>query len=83
MIARIKYYRQFAKYLGVRVEEGGLGCANMGQFGQDGAGAVDIYWEQDWSKRYACKLVSYGTPYSALVEGDYVNCVRDKFGLDV
>jgi len=77
---RVDYYRKFAKYLGVQVE-GELGCGRMKKFGSAGtsAGAVATYWEQNWSIKYKCKLVTYQTPYSALVQGDYVKCVQEKF----
>ena len=44
----------------------------MSQFGSAGtsAGAVATDWEQYWSNKYKCKLVSYQTPYSALVQND-------------
>ncbi|WP_312134327.1 chitinase, partial [Leclercia sp.] len=44
---RIKYYKEFANYLKVPVPENEvLGCANMKQFDEGGAGALKIYWEQ-------------------------------------
>jgi len=77
---RADYYREFAKYLRVIVK-GELGCARMKQFSE--SGGVGVYWEQDWSSKYHCKLVTYQTAYSALVPGDYVKCVRDKFNLEI
>merc|ERR1712129_331025 len=74
---RADYYRHFAKHLGVKGEdEGDLGCGKMKKFGGAGAsaGAVATYWEQDWSVKYRCKLVTYQTPHSALVEGEFVKC---------
>ena len=53
-----------------------------------GAGALPIYWEQDWSyvpgnpnggKSYACQLVGYQTPFSAFKPGDYARCVQHFF----
>jgi GH18 family chitinase/chitodextrinase len=85
---RIGYYREFAEYLGVPVaEDEVLGCAGMKQFSSDGAGALPVYWEEDWSwssqtpdgRSYQCQLVNYQTPYSAFKEGDYIKCVEDKF----
>lgn len=85
---RITYYRSFANYLGVDVPVSEtLGCTNMKQFDSGGAGAVDIYWEKDWSwspsttdgTSYACKLAAYQTPYSALKQGDYEQCVKHHF----
>lgn len=76
---RINYYREFANYLGVAVpSDEVLGCKNMKVFDDKGAGALPIYWEQDWSyvaenpnggKSYACKLVGYQTRFSAFKEG--------------
>jgi len=57
----------------------------MKVFDDKGAGALPIYWEQDWSyvaenpnggKSYACKLVGYQTRFSAFKEGDYSRCVQ-------
>lgn len=85
---RIDYYRAAAAYFNVAVPGNEvLGCKGMKQFDEGGAGALPIYWEEnyDWvagnvgGRSYQCKLVSYQTPYSALKPGDYVNCVIDKF----
>ncbi|MFB2908052.1 glycoside hydrolase family 19 protein, partial [Aeromonas jandaei] len=81
---RIDYYREFANYLNVPVPaDEVLGCKGMKSFDGSGAGAVPIYWEQDFSwvaanpdgKSFACKLVSYQTPFSALNPGEYQRCV--------
>jgi len=81
---RIKYYLKFADYLKVPVGSSGLlGCSKMGKFGASGSGAVALYWEQNWAKKFECKLVSYVTQYSALLQGDYTKCVNDKFDLDL
>ena len=77
---RAGYYREFAKYLKVEVK-GELGCGRMKQFSD--SGAVGVYWEEDWASKYRCKLVTYQTPYSALIQGDYTKCVRDKFKLNI
>jgi len=85
---RIAYYREFARYLSVPIAaDEVLGCAGMKQFDSDGAGALAIYWEVDWSwssatpdgQSYACQLVGYQTPFSALKRGDYANCVQHHF----
>ncbi|MBV4368636.1 glycoside hydrolase family 19 protein [Erwinia phyllosphaerae] len=85
---RIKYYEAFAKELNVPIAEGEvLGCKNMKQFAEGGAGALPIYWEENWDysaqnpggKSYACKLVGYQTPYSAFKKGDYAECVKAHF----
>ncbi|MFC3913237.1 glycoside hydrolase family 19 protein [Pseudaeromonas sharmana] len=83
---RINYYREFANYLEVPVPaDEVLGCKGMKYFDEAGAGALPVYWEQDWSyvagnpnggKSYACKLVGYQTRFSAFKEGDYSRCVQ-------
>ncbi|MGN6826898.1 glycoside hydrolase family 19 protein [Paucibacter sp. M5-1] len=89
---RIAYYRQHAAALGVPIganEE--LGCAQQKRFEVGGAGALNIYWDQDWSyradmpegKTFACKTVGYQTAYSALKPGDYQRCVEKYFDVIV
>ncbi len=60
----------------------------MKVFDEAGAGALPIYWENDWSyvpgnpnggKSYACKLVGYQTRFSAFKERDYSRCVQHFF----
>lgn len=91
-VNRIEYYKQHAAALGVPIaasEE--LGCKSQGRFAVGGAGALNIYWDQDWSyqanmpegKSFACKLVGYQTAYFALKGGDYQRCVQKFFGVDV
>ncbi len=85
---RITYYRAAAAHFNDPVPGNEvLGCKGMKQFDEGGAGALPIYWEEnyDWhegnvgGKSYQCKLVTYQTPYSALKPADYVKCVIDKF----
>ncbi|WP_306847382.1 glycoside hydrolase family 19 protein [Aeromonas hydrophila] len=86
---RITYYQAQAQYLGVPVPaDEVLGCKNMKVFDEAGAGALPIYWENDWSyvpgnpnggKSYACKLVGYQTRFSAFKERDYGRCVQHFF----
>lgn len=85
---RIKYYQALANYLSVPIaEDEVLGCKNMKSFDEAGSGAQSVFWEQDYSydganpggKSYACKLVSYQTPYSAFSRGHYANCVQNFF----
>ncbi|MGR5944695.1 glycoside hydrolase family 19 protein [Enterobacter sp. C4G1] len=89
---RIKYYKEFANYLNVKVPaDEVLGCANMKQFDEGGAGALKIYWEQDWGwnadtpdgKTYACQLVGYQTPFSAFKDGDYTKCVQKFYNVNI
>jgi hypothetical protein len=55
----------------------------MQRFDTQGAGALAIYWEQDWLQPNACKLVNYQTAFSALTVGDYVRCVERWFDVEV
>lgn len=89
---RIGYYRNFAQYLGVPIADNEvLGCANMKQFDDGGAGALSIYWEQDWGwssetpsgETYKCQLKSYQRPHTAFIEGDYRKCVEEYFDVVV
>merc|ERR1719232_2105110 len=77
---RAKYYKEFAKYLGVKIE-GDTGCGRMKPF--ENKGDVNLYWDQDWSKKYHCKLVKWTTTYSALAYNDYVRCVRDIYKINI
>merc|ERR1712106_526158 len=80
---RIAYYKQFAWYLYVDFEDEELGCANQQQFTAEGAGALPIYWDKDWAFPYSCKLVNYQTAHSALVPGEYIDCVEENFKVSV
>ena len=89
---RIDYYRNFADYLSVEIPADEiLGCASMERFAVGGAGAMEIYWEQDWSwdpsypngESYACKLVGYQTRFSAFIDGDYARCVDHFFDVNI
>ncbi|EAR08440.1 hypothetical protein MED297_17647 [Reinekea sp. MED297] len=89
---RITYYKAHAAYLGVPVpDDEALGCANQGRFEVQGAGGMLIYWDQDWAYHpnnpegasFACKLVGYQTAYSALIPGNYRQCVEHYFDVDI
>lgn len=81
---RIEYYRNFARELDVPLGESEvLGCANMQRFDTQGSGALAINWEQDWSSPNACQLVSYQTPFSAFLDGDYARCVESFFPITI
>jgi len=80
---RIEYYKQFAWYLYVDYEDEELGCANQQQFSAGGAGALPIYWDKDWQTPYSCKLVNYQTAHSALVQGEYIDCVEENFKVNI
>ena len=89
---RMKYYQEFAHYLGVQVPaDEVLGCKEMKQFDSQGSGALPIYWEKDWSwsaatpdgSANACQLVGYQTPFSAFKGGDYGRCVEHHFAVEI
>ena len=80
---RAEYYKEFAWYLYADYEKEDLGCSRQGQFTQDGAGALPIYWDKDWSEPFACKLVPYQTAHSALVPGEYVDCLEESFKVNI
>merc|ERR1719277_119397 len=80
---RQKYYKEFAKYFKVDISGEELSCAHMKKFTKGGAGSLEIYWEQNWSAKYECKLVGYQTPYSALTKGDYSKCVEHHFKVKI
>jgi hypothetical protein len=89
---RIAYYKEFANYLKVPIaDDEVLGCKNMKQFDEGGAGALPIYWEEDWGwsadtsdgKTNACQLVGYQTPYTAFKAGDYAKCVQSHFNVNI
>ncbi|NRR32904.1 chitinase [Oxalobacteraceae bacterium] len=80
---RIDYYKQFAADLGHKVGSEQLSCASMQRFGPASSAAYNIYWEKNWSSGgdYQCQLVSYQTPYSALIAGNYAKCVEKNWGV--
>lgn len=89
---RMAYFEKHAGALSVPIAPGEvLGCANMGRFDVNGAGALLINWEQNWNyypdrpegKSFSCKLVGYQTAYNALIAGDYQKCVQHYFDVTV
>ncbi|WP_196137213.1 glycoside hydrolase family 19 protein [Aliikangiella sp. G2MR2-5] len=89
---RIAYYKEHAAALKVPIADNEvLGCANQGRFDTEGAGAMLISLDQDWSyhadmpegKSFMCKTVGYQTAYSLLIPGDYQKCVEKHFDVEV
>jgi len=80
---RIDYYKQFAADLGWNVAGEQLSCASMQRFGPSSSAAYNIYWEKNWNSGgdYQCQLVSYQTPYSALIPGNYTKCVEKNWSV--
>ena len=69
---RAIYYKEFAAELGVDITGEKLDCKDMTSFSLEGsAGGLELYWDQTMN----CKLVNWQTAFSALVEGDYANCL--------
>ena len=83
-VNRISYYTNFAKQLNVPIANTEkLGCTNVKSFDDEGAAAMAIYWDQDWSEPNSCKLVSYQTAFSAFNSNDYVKCVDKYFDITI
>ncbi|QLG89896.1 chitinase [Chitinibacter bivalviorum] len=80
---RIDYYTQFAKDLGWDISKESMKCAGMGRFDGGSSAAFNIYWEKDWKVGgdNKCQLVSYQTPYNALIDGQYSKCVETNWGI--
>lgn len=80
---RIDYYTQFAKDLGWDITKESMKCAGMGRFDGGSSAAFNIYWEKSWAVggENQCQLVSYQTPYNALIPGNYVKCVQNNWGI--
>ncbi|KAF0815088.1 Alpha-amylase [Andreprevotia sp. IGB-42] len=80
---RIDYYKQFASDLGWDYSKEQLSCATMKRFDAGSSAAYNIYWEKNWNVGgdNQCQLVSYQTPYNALMAGNYVKCVQDNWGI--
>ena len=69
---RAKYYADYAGKLGVDIAGEMMTCSNMRAFSSGGsAGAMALYWAPE----SGCSLVKYQTAYSALVQGDYGDCM--------
>ncbi|QLG89895.1 chitinase [Chitinibacter bivalviorum] len=80
---RLNYYAEFAKDLGWDTSKESLKCAGMGRFDGGSSAAFNIYWEKDWKVGgdNKCQLVSYQTPYNALIDGQYSKCVEANWGI--
>ena len=76
-------FRHFRKFFKVSGWEENGSCKDMDQFPEKGSGSRTLFWEQDWSRSYYCKLVNYQTQFSALVQGIFFKgtcpCLKLKF----
>lgn len=80
---RINYYTEFARDLGWDINKESMKCSGMGRFDGGSSAAFNIYWEKDWKVGgdNKCQLVSYQTPYNALIDGQYTKCVEANWGI--
>ncbi|WP_373974704.1 glycoside hydrolase family 19 protein [Chitinibacter sp. SCUT-21] len=80
---RINYYTEFARDLGWDITKESMKCSGMGRFDGGSSAAFNIYWEKDWKVGgdNKCQLVSYQTPYNALIDGQYTKCVEANWGI--
>lgn len=80
---RLDYYMAFSTDLGWNYNQESMACASMGRFDSGSSAAYNIYWEKNWNTggEYQCQLVSYQTPYNALIEGQYVKCVEANWNV--
>jgi len=69
---RQRHYRRYAALFGVDISGERLDCATMGQFSAAGAANPAIYWAPE----QGCKLVTWQTAFSSLVEGQHAECRR-------
>ena len=68
---RAKYYREFARKMGVEISGEKMDCSDMSEFSSYGSGgSLSLYW----APGSGCKLVTWQTAYNSLVEGDYGRC---------
>lgn len=80
---RISYYKQFAWYLYVDYKEEELGCSGQKNFPRGGAASLPLFWDKDLTTPYSCNLVTYKTAHSAIVKGDYLQCVEEHFKVKI
>lgn len=80
---RLDYYTEFSRELGWDIKKESMKCAGMGRFDGGSSAAFNIYWEKDWKVGgdNKCQLVSYQTPYNALIDGQYTKCVEANWGV--
>jgi len=67
---RQKYYRLYCELFGVENSQEKLDCASMGKFSSSGSANPAIYWAPE----QGCKLVRWQTAFTALVEGQHMQC---------
>ena len=85
-----RHYRRYAALFGVDISGERLDCATMGQFSAAGAANPAIYWAPEQvtnesrgaghvtraDQWQGCKLVTWQTAFSSLVEGQHEACRR-------
>ena len=78
------YFNDWLKFFGLPTEGSSaycLGCKYMTpHFPSNGSASMLSYFDQDWSGKNRCKLVTWQTGYSLFARDDYKRCVCDKWG---
>ena len=69
---RQNYYRQYTNYFSLFIGDEKLSCDDMSPFSSSGSAHLALYWSPDQQ----CRLVTWQTAFSALVEGDYSKCLQ-------
>jgi len=67
---RQKWYREYAKHFGFSIANEKIDCRDMKSFDGSGSSNPALYWAPE----SGCKLATWQTAYSALIEGNYARC---------
>jgi len=66
-------YKNYAAIFNLDISGEKLDCVDMQQFDRTGSASVAMYWAPE----SGCKLVTWQTAYSALIEGNHARCLAD------
>ena len=66
-------YKNYARIFNLDISGEKLDCVDMQQFDRTGSASVAMYWAPE----SGCKLVTWQTAYSALIEGNHARCLAD------
>jgi len=69
---RQRAYRRFTSDFGVDITGENLDCNVMAEFDAQGSSNPAIYWAPE----SGCRLATWQTAYSALLQGDYTRCTQ-------
>ena len=67
---RQKWYKEYAQHFGFSIASEKLDCADMKAFDGSGSSNPAMYWAPE----SGCKLATWQTAFSALIEGNYNRC---------